>query len=274
MKTAEDFRAIARDALRGRWLSCAGVGLLAVLMGAAIFGSGGSSSGIRLDSDDFHTLRTLWGSGFFFRYRIFFFLGGGMLLIYALVRLLIGGAATLGYAQYNLDLVDGKETDVSTLFSQFYRFWPAFCLQFLRGLYVFLWSLLLVIPGIIASYRYSMAAYIMAEHPDMTPSEAIDRSREMMVGNKFRLFCLSFSFIGWSLLCAVPIFLAIFIAAAIRSVGGAFVLLSLGAILSSVCILFLRPYCEAAQAAFYREISAPVYEEIPSDPTLYSYEML
>ena len=271
MKVSGDFRAIARDALRGRWLQAALVGLLAGLMGAAIFSSGVS---IQLDMDDVSHLRGFFRSSAFAHYRTIFFLGGGIGLLYALLRLFIGGAATLGYAKYNLELVDGEDTDVTALFSQFHHLWPGFCLQFLRWLYIFLWSLLFLIPGIIAQYRYAMAPYIMAEHPEMTASEAISRSKEMMKGNKFRLFCLVFSFIGWSLLCSLPMFLVIFIAAATRSVAGAFVLLGLGAILSSVCILFLNPYCEAAHAAFYRDVSAPVTAEPVFETTDTSYNML
>ena len=76
--------------------------------------------------------------------------------------------------------------------------------EILQGLYVALWSLLLVIPGIVKSYSYAMAPYIMAEHPALTANEAITESRRIMDGNKWRLFCLDFSFIGWELLCVLP----------------------------------------------------------------------
>ena len=79
-----------------------------------------------------------------------------------------------------------------------------------------------------AGYSYAMTGYILAEHPELTASEAIERSKEMTSGNRFRLFCLQFSFIGWSILCAFTF-----------GIGN----------------LWLRPYQQAATAAFYRDIS-------------------
>lgn len=263
MLLAEDFRAIARDALRGRWLRAVGVGLLAGLLGAGIDGTS-----VNLNTDSLDGAAALFQSDFFYRYRIFFFIGGAMFLVYALVCLVIGGAATLGYARYNLDLVDGKDPDVTELFSQFHRIWQGFCLQFLRWLYTFLWSLLFIIPGIIAQYRYAMAAYILAENPDMTPSEAITRSKEMMVGNKLRLFCLGFSFIGWVLLCAAPFILIASIAAGpmvVGSTGGSIALFAVGTLLSYLCLMFLTPYMEAAYAAFYRDVSRPAAEPMEQE---------
>lgn len=71
---------------------------------------------------------------------------------------------------------------------------------FLRDLYIILWSLLLLIPGIIKSYSYLLVPYILAEEPDMDNKEAFRLSREMMDGNKWHAFCLDLSFIGWHIL--------------------------------------------------------------------------
>ena len=71
---------------------------------------------------------------------------------------------------------------------------------FLRDLYIILWSLLLLIPGIIKSYSYRLVPYILAEEPDMDNKEAFRLSCEMMDGNKWHAFCLDLSFIGWHIL--------------------------------------------------------------------------
>lgn len=84
-----------------------------------------------------------------------------------------------------------------------------------------------VIAGVIASYSYAMTGYILAEHPELTASEAIARSKEMTSGNRFRLFCPHLSFIGWAILCAFTF-----------GIGN----------------LWLTPYRQAAAAAFYREV--------------------
>lgn len=72
--------------------------------------------------------------------------------------------------------------------------------QLLVVIYVFLWSLLLIIPGIIKSYSYRMVPYILAEDPDIDAKDAITMSREMMDGHKWNAFVLDLSFLGWIIL--------------------------------------------------------------------------
>ncbi len=71
---------------------------------------------------------------------------------------------------------------------------------FLRDLYLFFWSLLFLIPGIVKSYEYAMIPYILAERPDLETREIFDLSRQMMTGEKFDTFILGLSFIGWEIL--------------------------------------------------------------------------
>lgn len=149
-------------------------------------------------------------------------------IIMAVIYFVLGSVIEAGYARFNMDLVDRKEARLESLFTYFYNWKTTAATRFLKGLYTFLWSLLFIIPGIIASYSYAMTGYILAEHPELTASEAIEQSKEMMSGNRFRLFCLQFSFIGWSILCSFTL-----------GIGN----------------LWLRPYKQTATAAFYREIS-------------------
>lgn len=74
--------------------------------------------------------------------------------------------------------------------------------MFLRGLYIALWSLLLVIPGIIKSYEYRMVPYLLAECPEMSSADAFRISKELMYGQKMNAFVLDLSFIGWGILSA------------------------------------------------------------------------
>lgn len=74
--------------------------------------------------------------------------------------------------------------------------------MFLRDLFTFLWSLLLVIPGIVKSYSYRLVPFILAEEPNISSKEAFRLSREMMNGNKWHAFLFDLSFIGWNLLSA------------------------------------------------------------------------
>lgn len=75
--------------------------------------------------------------------------------------------------------------------------------MFLRQLYIFLWSLLFIIPGIIKGYEYLMVPYILAENPNIDSKEAFAMSKQMMDGNKWNAFVLRLSFFGW-------VFLSIF----------------------------------------------------------------
>ena len=92
---------------------------------------------------------------------------------------------------------------------------------------IFLWTLLLIIPGIIKSYSYALTPYILVEHPEMSANEAIEESMRLMDGHKFDLFYLQLSFISWAILSILSLGLGVF---------------------------WLIPYQMTAQAAFYRDI--------------------
>lgn len=209
MKYAADFRYIAREALRGRWLLSVLVSFVASLIGARIASAGGGGG----NNSDNNNSGVNLNEYFSPEVLNFFRIALAALLVYAvisiIITLIIGGAGKLGYARYNLNLVDGKDAQFGDLFSQFHRLGDGFVMNLLVGIYTFLWSLLFVIPGIIKSFSYAMTPYILYEHPEYNPNYAITVSREIMDGNKFRLFCLNFSFIGWDLLCALPAIIAL-----------------------------------------------------------------
>ena len=269
MKYAADFRAEARAALRGNWLVAVLTGFVASLMGAGIATGGGGGTGSTGGSDSAETVlgefqtTELWLS-----IRMFLLAAVVVLVIWLLIRVVIGGAGKLGYATFNLKLVDGSGAGFWDLFSQFHRLWDGFCMNFLMALFTFLWSLLFVIPGIVKGFSYAMTPYILAEHPELTATEAITESRRIMDGNKWRLFCLGFSFIGWSLLCALPALIAMAFAAGAAAITGNFILflwIIPGFIPTLIGYLFLSPYVEAAYAAFYREVSGTGRPALQSD---------
>ena len=205
MLLAEDFRAMARDALRGRWPGAAGVALLAAFLGATMVD--GASFNFNVGQKDVELFRRIYEGSAWHAYMGFIIGAAIILIVYWLVRLVIGGAVTLGYAQYNLNLMDRKEAQVTDLFCHFNRLGTAFCMQFLRGLYIFLWSLLFVIPGIIASYRYRFAELNLYENPELGVFEAINLSKRQTMGYKSQLLFLDLSFFGWSLLATAPLLL-------------------------------------------------------------------
>lgn len=266
MKYAADFREIARNALRGKWLVAVLTGFLASLMGAGIATTGGVSNSSSNNNDSTNSLiQEFQATEFWIQFRMILLIAVAVLVIWIIITIVISGAAKLGYAIFNLKLIDNKAVDVSDLFSQFHRLGDGFCMNFLVGLFTFLWSLLFVIPGIIKQYSYAMTPYILAENPGMTATEAITESRRIMDGSKWRLFCLGFSFIGWSLLCSAPTIVALAILSNIAITTGNIVVLmwllpcSIPTFIGS---LFLHPYQEAAYAAFYREITGTTYSGI------------
>jgi len=90
------------------------------------------------------------------------------------------------------------------MFAGFNDFGDAFVLYLLQLIFTFLWILLLIIPGIIKSYAYSMSYYIRMDKK-LSPNECITESRRIMNGHKWELFCLRFSYIGWFILCALTL---------------------------------------------------------------------
>lgn len=293
MLKAKDFRYYARESLRGRWLKAGGAGLVAGLLGGAIssgWSSGSSGSGAESGSSAAGTdmLASLGSGPDVPPILLAILMGVGLvLLLWAIVILVIGGATTLGYAKYNLNLVDDKNPKLKDIFSQYNRLGTGFGMQFFRGLFTFLWSLLFVIPGIIASYSYYMTPFILCERPDMTSREAIRESKELMRGNKWRLFCLEISFIGWELLASgvmgvvimlimTPMIMADGASADAIIVPVLVILLVVLIIFVIVLSLTLSPYITASIAVFYREISEGRYSnphvELEGDVTWQTYE--
>lgn len=103
---------------------------------------------------------------------------------------------------------NGVKPTVAALFDNTTDWWAATKLYLLQAVYIMLWSLLLVIPGIIKSFAYSQAFYILAENPGMGANEALHRSDAMMKGHKMEYFILELSFYGWVLLTALTLGIA------------------------------------------------------------------
>ncbi|NCC67848.1 MAG: DUF975 family protein [Clostridia bacterium] len=110
----------------------------------------------------------------------------------------------IGFMIYCFNAVKKANPDFGNLFDGFAMFLKFIWLGILIFIFVFLWSLLLIIPGIIAAYRYRQAFYIMIDHPEMSALECITASKQMMMGHKGELFVMDLSFLGWYILCAVP----------------------------------------------------------------------
>lgn len=229
MYSASDYRSMARRALKNYWWLAVGVTLLASILGGTSSGFTPSFS-LTVNGDD---LTQYYPEALRHALRVFLPVSG----IISLAQFVIGGSVSIGHNRFCLKLVDGEEARFEDLFSGFDIFGNAFVLNLLITLKVLAWSLLFVIPGIVAAYRYSMATYIMAENPNMQATEAIERSKALMDGRKGGLFCLDLSFIGWALLAVLT-----------AGIGN----------------LWLVPYMTVSRAAFYRSLPRSMGDQAPN----------
>lgn len=253
MRLAEDFRSEARNTLSGKWKIAVLVGLVAILLGA-VEGMGPELK-VNIDLSSVNASLTFMGQTIFsIRDGINSSIGALLIgsftsiIILALgaVYLVLGSVVAIGYAKFNLNLVDCEDGSFEDLFAYFAYWQRAVAARLLRSIYVLLWSLLFIIPGVMASYSYAMTEYILADHPELSASEAISKSKQMMEGNRWRLFCLQFSFIGWSILCSFTF-----------GIGN----------------LWLTPYKKAATAVFYREVSGTEYGAYQNEWIDYTSQM-
>ncbi len=114
--------------------------------------------------------------------------------------LIIGGPLTVGYLKVFLSLIRNEDVRFSQLFEGFTSFLNALGAYLLMIVFIVLWALLLIIPGIMASLSYSMTLFLIAENPTMDAFKAIKMSKEMMYGNRWKLCCLTGRYTGWFLL--------------------------------------------------------------------------
>lgn len=247
---AKEYRALAREKLKGRWGTAVLTGFVASLLGGITASSPTFSS--RFDSEDISRISERFGidenmpntgdveqmmqqlenvPGFVW---VIIAAVTSVLAIWGIATFILGGPVRAGYCNFNINLING-EGKFEDLFSRFNIFLKAFLAKILVAIITGIGYVLLIIPGILATYGLQMTFYILAEHPEMDPFDAIKASWNMMKGYKWKLFCLQFSFIGWSILCVFT--------------------LGIGA-------LFLTPYIEAATAGFYKSISEPKTEII------------
>ena len=141
--------------------------------------------------------------------------------------LLLNGPFNVGLAVFSLNLIRGKKVEFKQIFDGLNRFGVAMVAYLHVFLYTFLGFLLFIIPGIIIFLTYSMTFYIIADNYKISEKEAMYQSKELMTGNKWKLFCLYCRFIGWFIVS----------------------ILTLG-----IGFLWLAPYVGISVAKFYDDI--------------------
>lgn len=234
MWTRAELKGSARDCLRNYYWMAFLVSLIAALLGGKLISG---SNGVRNVLEDFTnrgmqgdagsvvqnmdprltTLLTVMVATVGVAIFIFFFIWG----------VFMGNIVEVGCCRYFMESrASGQSAGLGRLFWCFERgkYMNVVKVMFMKDIFVFFWTLLLIIPGIIKSFQYAMVPYILSENPNMHYRDALDLSRRMMEGEKFNLFVLQLSFIGWELL---------------------------GLLLCGLGILFVLPYENATFAELY-----------------------
>lgn len=243
MNNSSYYRSLARKNLKGKWIMTAIVAFLATCLNISRnvsfhtnynFDSRQMETAIRL----FHqTIIQNWQVPAFFK-GVFIY-GIVSIVLFAIVLAIIGFIVTsvlkFGYAKYQLEVYRQETPSLNVLASGIPYWKKLTALNFWISLKVFLWSLLFIVPGIIASYEYGMSYYIMAEDPTLSAEEAMMQSRTMMRGHLWEKFMLDVTFIGWVILSTLASF-----------IGQA----------------FLTAYMDAATVAYYNDLkrNTPIYE--------------
>lgn len=223
MKTNQEFKNAALAALKGNWpqaLICA----VFMTFGTLLFMTPAYCSNMAIfGQQPFVAMNPVMLN--VFSYSGFF---TNLLLLYPL---------TLGYAIAHKDLAANGDARLlgNTLRHTFTGYLRNVWAMFLMYLFAILWSLLLIIPGIIKAFAYSMTPFILKDNPELSANKAINLSVRMMKGHKFDLFWLLLSFIGWFILCIFTF---------------------------GVGFLWLMPYIQTSLAEFYMEVKSEYDKKI------------
>lgn len=160
----------------------------------------------------------------------------GIHYIFSLVANLILLPLSLGYINYFLMFAKSQKPKINNLFDGYKKsIGNSIIASLLMGIYIFLWSLLLIVPGIIKAFSYAMTFYIIAENPKISTTDALKRSQAMMNGHKWDFFVLELSFLGWEILSLFT---------------------------CGIGFIFLNPYIETAKAHFYLTLKEDFKEEV------------
>ncbi len=152
--------------------------------------------------------------------------------------MIVTPAFALSLCMVYLKLTKKEEVSVGDVFSGFNKTGRALWLNIIINFFTFLWTLLLIIPGIIKKYAYSMSFYILADNPELTAREALSKSKEMMNGHKWDLFVLQLSFFWWYLLVMVTF---------------------------GIAAIYVTPYISATTANFYNSIKGTEEVEVKEE---------
>ena len=228
-ETSSEIRAIARNALRGSWP----MGVVGYFVYYVMTSTIPALLAMLLPSASMYYYNEILEQNIALSY------------VANLYTTILIGAFTLGLCSFMLAFFRKKDINPGYIFNGFEYFIKAFGLMIVVGFFTFLWSLLFLVPGIIAAVRYSQAFYVLADHPEKGIMECMNETKYLMNGNKSKFFCLCLSFIGWLILAAIP---GTFIPYTFFNSGIMGIILT---VIFDIPNMFVMAYLYTARTAFY-----------------------
>ena len=191
---------------------------------------------------------------------------------------LISGPLYIGYSWFHLDLKRNNNLSVKTLFQGFsMKYGRNILSYFLLTVFTALWTLLLIIPGIIKGLAYSMTFFILRDRPELTSLQAITESRKIMNGKKKNLFLLLLSFLPWFIIPFILIIIGftsmiVGISADPALIFAGIASLIIGAIAMLGISIYVTPYYSTAIAVFYDDYAKPREDLTEQGPLTPDYD--
>lgn len=207
------------------------VSLICMVLGGGSSGGNGARTGLDKRDELSYGISQMGPAFLLTIFGIFAVVG----IVGFVFKIFIANPVTVGRNRFYMESrVKGQSAGIGKVF------WVFGCgyymnvvkIMFLRDLFTFLWTLLLVIPGIYKGYEYAMIPYILSENPEADSRDVFALTKDMMEGNRFQLFCFELSFIGWYLL---------------------------GVLLCLIGTVFVVPYEDAATAEVYAQLRGGIH---------------
>ncbi len=192
--------------------------------------------------------------------------------VLSILSFVLSPVLMLGCNHYFISRMRGEELGMPGLWSRMSSLLRALWLYIVMGVRIFLWSLLLVVPGIIAAIRYSMAPYYMAEDPSISATEAIEKSKHAMLDMKLSYFSLMISFLGWSLVAMMAQVLLVSINVVFALVAAQFMQLAISTYMNGACASFYLTVSSKNGIGAARQEMFDRMRQMGVDPSTYSGE--
>lgn len=122
--------------------------------------------------------------------------------LFTVVALLISGYVAYGFTKMMIGVTKNEQPNIEKVLTTSVKDQPvkAPLLMFITNVFLALWTLLFIIPGLVKSYSYAMTSFLLVNEPDIQPVDAVTKSRKLMDGKKMQLFLLDLSYVGWYIL--------------------------------------------------------------------------